>query len=55
MDGPVRDAIVGSPGLDARLDWVEPTVKSLSIEETAGGPGHGSDGQVLMLPECTLS
>ncbi len=47
MDGPVRDAIVGSPGRDARLDWVEPTVKSLSIEETAGMPGQGGDGNIV--------
>ena len=54
MDGPVRDAIVGSSGRDARLDRVEPTVKSLSIEETAGTNSRGNDGAV-MTPECTFS
>ena len=55
MDASIQNAIVAASDLDTRLDWVEPMVKSLSIEETAASPGgHGNDGNIAF-PECTLS
>ena len=52
MDGPIRDAIVDSPGLDTRLDWVEPVVKSMMFGETAHFFGPGPDGGGV---DCTAS
>ena len=52
MDGPIRDAIVDSPGLDTRLDWVEPVVKSMMFGETANEFGPGPDGGGA---DCTAS
>ena len=44
MDKLNQEVITPASELDERLDWVEPEVKSLYIEDTAATTGHGSDG-----------
>lgn len=34
-------------------EWVEPEIRTLPVEETAGNPGMGSDGGGFA--DCTLS
>lgn len=41
-------------GADSRLDWVEPAVRELSVEETALSPGRGPDGETRWV-DCTQS
>jgi len=41
--------------VDARIDWVEPEVRSLAIVDTAVLPGDsGHDGETIWT-DCTLS
>ena len=34
--------------------WVEPEIRALDIQETAGNPGVGTDGETRWA-DCTLS
>jgi len=41
--------------VDARIDWIEPEVRSLAIVDTSLAPGDsGHDGETIWT-DCTLS
>jgi len=42
-------------GIDARIEWIEPEVRSLAIVDTSLAPGRsGHDGETIWT-DCTLS
>ena len=42
-------------GVDVRIEWIEPEVRSLAIVDTSLAPGRsGHDGETIWT-DCTLS
>jgi hypothetical protein len=42
-------------GIDARIEWIEPEVRSLAIVDTSIAPGSGGHDGETIWTDCTLS